>query len=83
MYTLVCQANNSNVVSLEVDPTPLNLKWRRGKDMPIKMGSTVQSVAIEGLCVCWWGEADSDLDMCTVMKLDLQQDEWTQLRILP
>ena len=47
--------------------------------MPIKMGSTVQSVVITDFVYIGGGEADSDLDMCTVMKLDLQQDEWTKL----
>ena len=58
----------------------LSLKWRRGKDMPIKMSSTVQSVVIEDFVYVGGGHADSDYDSCTVMKLDLQQDtEWTKL----
>ena len=47
--------------------------------MPIKMGSTVQSVVIGDFVYIGGGEADKDLDMCTVIKLDLLQDEWTKL----
>ena len=58
---------------------PLNLKWRRGKDMPIKMGSTVQSVVIGYSVYVGGGNADSVEDRHTVMKLDLQQDVWQKL----
>ena len=73
-----------SVVLLQDDPQQklnilLTLKWRRGKDMPIKMGSSVQSVVIGDLVYVGGGEADIDHDMCTVMKLNLQQDEWTKL----
>ena len=47
--------------------------------MPIKMDSSVQSVVIGDLVHVGGGEADIDHDMCTVMKLNLQQDEWTKL----
>ena len=47
--------------------------------MPFKMGTSIQSVVI-GQCVyVGGGRAGSDHDMCTVVKLDLQQDEWTKL----
>ena len=58
---------------------PLSLKWRRGEDMPIKMSFTVQSVVIGDFVYVGGGGADNDRDMCTVMKLDLQRDEWTKL----
>ena len=47
--------------------------------MPIKMGRTVQSVVIGQSVYVGGGEADSDRDKCTVMKLDLQRNEWTKL----
>ncbi|XP_064407259.1 uncharacterized protein LOC135352069 isoform X3 [Halichondria panicea] len=56
---------------------PLTLKWRRGKDMPIKMGITVQSVVIGDTVYVGGGSADNDRDRCTVMKLE--QDQWTKL----
>ena len=46
--------------------------------MPIKMGTTVQSVVI-GQSLYVGGGADNDHDMSTVMKLDLQRDEWIKL----
>ncbi|XP_064407536.1 uncharacterized protein LOC135352306 isoform X3 [Halichondria panicea] len=56
---------------------PLTLKWRRGKDMPIKMGRSVQSVVIGDTVYVGGGLADNGRDECTVMKLD--QDQWTEL----
>ncbi|XP_064407277.1 uncharacterized protein LOC135352075 isoform X2 [Halichondria panicea] len=56
---------------------PLTLKWRRGKDMPIKMGRSVQSVVIGDTVYVGGGSADNDRDGCTVMKLE--QDQWTKL----
>ncbi|XP_064389626.1 serine/threonine-protein kinase TAO3-like isoform X3 [Halichondria panicea] len=53
---------------------PLTLKWRRGKDMPIKMGYTVQSAVIGDTVYVGGGSADNDR---TVMKLE--QDQWTKL----
>ena len=49
--------------------------------MPVEMGHTVQSVAIGDCIFVGGGDAshDHDRDQCTVMKLDLQQDEWTKL----
>ncbi|XP_064407558.1 uncharacterized protein LOC135352317 [Halichondria panicea] len=55
----------------------LTLKWRRGKDMPIKMGISVQSVVIGDTVYVGGGFADNDRDRCTVMKLE--QDQWTKL----
>ncbi|XP_064407466.1 uncharacterized protein LOC135352232 isoform X2 [Halichondria panicea] len=55
---------------------PLTLKWKRGKDMPIKMGDDVQSVVIGDTVYVGGGTADNDRD-CTVMKLE--QDQWTKL----
>ena len=57
-----------SMVLLQDDPQqklniPLTLKWRRGRDMPIKMGSSVQSVVIGDLVYVGGGEADIDLDM--------------------
>ncbi|XP_064389621.1 traf2 and NCK-interacting protein kinase-like isoform X5 [Halichondria panicea] len=57
--------------------TPLTLKWRRGKNMPIKMGSSVQSVVIGDMVYVGGGNAVSDRDGCTVMKLE--QNQWTKL----
>ena len=45
--------------------------------MPIKMGITVQSVVIGDSVYVSGGM--NDRDSCTVMKLNLQQDEWTKL----
>ncbi|XP_064407275.1 mitogen-activated protein kinase kinase kinase 21-like isoform X2 [Halichondria panicea] len=56
---------------------PLTLKWRRGKDMPIKMGTSVQSVVIGDTVYVGGGGAGNDRDRCTVMKLE--QDQWTKL----
>ena len=47
--------------------------------MPIKMGGTVQSVVIGDFVYVGGGWGDNAYDSCTVMKLDLQQDEWTKL----
>ena len=47
--------------------------------MPIKMGATVQSVVIGDSVYIGGGDADNLDDSCTVMKLDLQRDEWTKL----
>ncbi|XP_064407476.1 mitogen-activated protein kinase kinase kinase kinase 4-like isoform X4 [Halichondria panicea] len=56
---------------------PLTLKWRRGKDMPIKMGTTVQSVVIGDTVYVGGGDAVNGRGACTVMKLE--QDQWTKL----
>ena len=45
--------------------------------MPIKMGTTVQSVVIGDTVYVGGGFADNDCDRCTVMKLE--QDQWTKL----
>ena len=47
--------------------------------MPVKMGATVQSVVISESVYVGGGIADNLCDECTVMKLDLQRDEWIQL----
>ena len=47
--------------------------------MPIKRSSTVQSVAIGDFVYVGGGSAGNDHDSSTVMKLDLQRDEWTKL----
>ena len=47
--------------------------------MPVKMSGTVQSVVIGDFVYVGGGRADNDRDRCTVMKLDLQRDEWTKL----
>ncbi|XP_064407183.1 serine/threonine-protein kinase TAO1-A-like isoform X2 [Halichondria panicea] len=57
---------------------PLTLKWRRAKDMSIKMSYTVQSVVIGDTVYVGGGEANNDRDRCTVMKLE-QDLEWTKL----
>ncbi len=45
--------------------------------MPIKMGTSVQSVVIGDTVYVGGGHAVDDRDMCTVMKLE--QDQWTKL----
>ena len=45
--------------------------------MPIKMGSSVQSVVIGDTVYVGGGFADNGRDRCTVMKLE--QDQWTKL----
>ena len=56
---------------------------RRGKDLLTAMGTTVQSVVISNTVYVGGGSIynDLDIDKCTVMKLDLhdQQTEWTKL----
>ena len=47
--------------------------------MPNKMGRAVQSVIIGQSLYVGGGRAASSHDSCTVMKLDLQRDEWTKL----
>ena len=47
--------------------------------MPIKMGDTVQSVDIGRSVYVGGGWALFYRNSCTVMKLDLQSDEWTKL----
>ena len=47
--------------------------------MPIRMSGAVQSVVIGDCVYVGGGDTDSDRDRCTVMKLDLQRDEWTKL----
>ncbi len=54
----------------------LTLKWRRGKDMPIETGYTVQSVVIGDTVYVGGGSADND-HRCVVMKLEI--DRWTEL----
>ena len=46
--------------------------------MPIKMSGT-QSVIIEDLVYVCGANAGNDRDRCTVVKLNLQRDEWTKL----
>ena len=47
--------------------------------MPIKMGITVKSVVIGNNVYIGGGYTGSDSDDCTVMNLDLKQDEWVKL----
>ena len=47
--------------------------------MPINMSNAVQSVVIGQSVYVGGGDADNDHDRCTVMKLDLQRNEWTKL----
>ena len=49
--------------------------------MPIKMGGTIRSVVVGDSVYIGGGDADNIDDSCTcsVMKLNLQQDEWTKL----
>ena len=47
--------------------------------MLVKMATTVQSVVVEDSVYIGGGDAVNLYDMHTVMKLDLQQDEWTKL----
>ena len=60
---------------------PLSLMCRRGKDMPIRMGDNVQSVVIGRSVYVGGGSASlaDNPDKCTVMKLDLERNEWTKL----
>ena len=64
---------------LQDDP-PLTLeplKWSKQKDMPFKMSGNVQSVVIKDFVYIGWTGIEHD--MCTVMKLDLQQNILTKL----
>ncbi|XP_064407491.1 uncharacterized protein LOC135352241 isoform X2 [Halichondria panicea] len=72
----IIQQQRQGPPSKELRP-PLTLKWRRGKDMPIKMDGSVQSVVIGDTVYVGGGIADNDRDMCTVVKLE--QDQWTKL----
>ena len=57
----------------------LSLKWKKGKDMPIVISSKVQSVVFKNFVYVGGGDTDNDRDRCTVMRLNLQRDEWTKL----
>ena len=59
--------------------TPLTLKWRQGKDIPFKMGSTVQSVVLGNKVYIGGGGACSNHDACTVMVYDIQRDTYSTL----
>ena len=72
------------LVLLQYDPArdlrpPLTMKWRKGKDMPIKMSRTVQCVAIGSSVYVGGGWADSLHEECTIMEMNLPQDVWTNL----
>ena len=47
--------------------------------MPIKMGGSVQSVVNGESVYVGGGGTSNNSDRCTVMKLDLQREEWTKL----
>ena len=47
--------------------------------MPIKMGSGIQSVAIGAMVYIGGGDTLTDHDRATVMKLDLQREQWSKL----
>ena len=47
--------------------------------MPIKTSGPVQSVVIADFVYVGGGDAGNNRDRCTVMKFDLQRDEWTKL----
>ena len=60
---------------------PLTVNWTRGKDMPIKMSERPLCIVIEGCAYIHGGYTVSSLDPthCTVIKLDLQRNDWTKL----
>ncbi|XP_064407312.1 serine/threonine-protein kinase TAO3-like isoform X3 [Halichondria panicea] len=72
----IIQQQRQGLPPRELRP-PLTLKWRRGKDMPIKMGGSVQSVVIGDTVYVGGGGAGNDRDSGTVMKTE--QDQWTKL----
>ena len=47
--------------------------------MPVKMGATVQSIVFGNTLYVGGGEASNEVDMYTVMKLDLTNNQWTKL----
>ena len=47
--------------------------------MPIKTSGTVQSAVIADFVYVGGGDAGNNRDRCTVVKFDLQRDEWTKL----
>ena len=60
-------------------PIALTLEWRKGNDMPIQMGYTIQSVVIGNAVYVGGGSAQSDVDRCTILKLDLRRYQWSKL----
>ena len=58
---------------------PATLKFKRGKYMPIKIKSTVQSIVINDCVYIGGGYTGNNVDNSTVLKLDLQRYEWTKL----
>ena len=58
--------------------TPLTLKWRRGKDMPFEMRTTVQSVVLGNKVYICRGTR-SDRDAYKVMVYDIQRDTYSTL----
>ena len=58
---------------------PLTLIWRRGKDMPFRMGDAVQSVVLGNKVYIGGGGAGSDRNDCTVMVYDIMRDQCSTL----
>ena len=55
------------------------MELKKSEEMPCKMGTTIQCVIIRDTAYLGGGYAGNDHDSCTVMKLDLQRNEWTKL----
>ena len=79
MQVSTCLALQDDSQQRLMPPFSPRLKWRTGKDMPNKMNTTIHSVAIKDFVYVGGGNASAIRIKCTVMKFDLQQDEWTKL----
>ena len=52
---------------------------KRREVIPFQMSTTIQSVVIGDAVFVGGGDTNSEYSSCTIMKFDLQQDEWTTL----
>ena len=63
-----------------MDRLPLQLKWRRGPDMPFKMGGFVQSVRVQDTVYVGGGDAGINSENNKIiMAYDISTEKWTTL----
>ena len=63
-----------------MDRLPLQLKWRRGPDMPFKMGGFVQSVRIQDTVYIGGGDAGINSENNKIiMAYNISTEKWTTL----
>ena len=77
--TLSCYYNHYPIQQIPLD-FPLQLNWRRGPDMPYRMGGYVQSVVVEGTVYVGGGGAGFLSDNGhIVMTYDISTEKWATL----